>query len=404
MRRVFTLAAIVCLFHSCTDNSATKAKEDSIRAADSVHVANRFSPYWAPVELIILDCSKDNLIVAEKGTSLRIPEGSFTDSAGIVVSGEIYLFITEAFTPTDFAQCNVFTLFEGKPLETGGMICINASSMNNEHLVMTPGKSIVVKMPAINEVKDGMQLFEGRETVDGVVWEQPVDLPTQDSARKMLLDALEKTTNITYTVEGYPHQMDVPGYGYPQEVNTEVSRIAWEGTGLKIPRDTTFVYNGYTVHFFKNETLTTWTQYMYGQDGMNTYAEDLKTNYIFSLKKLGWANIDRLAADPRTKAVDLNISVENENEFGYIYVTLITENMYLPGYKRKDKSFSFSHNDDELQQLPLGASATILATTYKNGVPYYSIFKLFIKDPQRVTLRLEQTTDQDLNNTLEYEL
>jgi hypothetical protein len=130
--------------------------------------------------------------------------------------------------------------------------------------------------------------------------------------------------------------------------------------------------------------------------GENSFAEDRKTNYIFSIKKLGWANIDRLLEDPRTKEVELITSVENEKEFKFIYVTMITQKMYLPGYQKKDETFCFSHNDEEKQQLPVGETATILATAYKNDKPYFAIKKITITDKQTVAFKLEETTTEKL--------
>lgn len=134
---------------------------------------------------------------------------------------------------------------------------------------------------------------------------------------------------------------------------------------------------------------------------VNSYEEDSKTKYIFTIKKLGWANIDRLLADPRTTEVELITSIENHSDFKFIYVTLVTQNMYLPGYQKKDNTFSFSHGEEEKQQLPVGETATILATAYKNDKPYFAIQKITITDKQTVSFRLEETTAEKLKADLQ---
>jgi hypothetical protein len=101
-------------------------------------------------------------------------------------------------------------------------------------------------------------------------------------------------------------------------------------------------------------------------------------------------------SDPRTKEVKLITLVNNESEFKFIYVSLITQKMYLPGYQKKDGTFCFSHNDEEKQQLPVGETATILATAYVDGKPYFAIEKITIKEKQTVSFNLIATTQEKL--------
>jgi hypothetical protein len=74
--------------------------------------------------------------------------------------------------------------------------------------------------------------------------------------------------------------------------------------------------------------------------------------------------------------------------------------MYLPGYQKKDNTFCFSHNDEEPQELPVGETASIIATAYKDDKVYFAIQKITIAEKQTVTIKLMETTVETLKAAL----
>lgn len=346
-------------------------------------------------QLFNINNNVDNTVVGKSGTTLFIPKNCFTDSLGKAVSGNIEIELKEALRPEDWVMGNLATVFDGKPLESGGMVYLDAKSLGKK-LVIAPGKSVAVEVPAENFLKN-MSLFKGTPTGNGVKWSDPVALPgqkKQEAENQFEILKRERATNVRYSVDGLENGEDAP-----QEVQDEIGRICWSGNGLKITKDSTLQIDGYTVHFYKRTDLKDVEETMI-QKGWNSFAEDSQTSYIFSMKKLGWANIDRLNEDPRTEEVNLVTSVTNRNDFKFVFISLITQNMYLPGYQKKDGNFGFSHNDDEAQMLPVGETATILATAYKDGQPYFALHKIKIKKDQQVALNLRKTTKSDLQEKL----
>jgi hypothetical protein len=342
-----------------------------------------------------INASIDNIITGANGTKIRIPKNSFVDSTGLPVSGMIEIRLKEALTKKEMVVGNLTTTFNGKPLETGGMIFIDAIS-KDKSLLIGENKSIQVALPT-DSALNGMSLFSGKQDSSGIKWENPIPLikPGGDSAG-ISIDLFEKTTNIMYSVDGFESIKD-----QPDTVVREVGRIAWEGDGLKITKDSVFKIGNYTVNFYKQDRLQKWNEVFTTEKGTNGFNEDKNAHYIFSLKKLGWANIDRLLADPRTIEVELITSIENQSDFKFVYVTLVTQKMYLPGYQKKDNTFCFSHNDDEPQQLPVGETATIIATAYKNDKPYFAIQQITITDKQTITFKLIETTVEKLKAELQ---
>lgn len=179
--------------------------------------------------------------------------------------------------------------------------------------------------------------------------------------------------------------------------------IIWKGNGLVLKSDSSFMVGEYNVRFYKQDSIwgtthTFRTTINSESKGSNYFQVDEKTNYIFAMKKLGWANIDRLQDDPRTKDVDLIVTVSNQKEFDVIYITMMImdREMYLPGYQKKDETFSFTHGDFETTKLPVGAEAVIIATAYKDDKPFFVLKKVVISEKQRVDFSLEETTMENM--------
>ena len=136
------------------------------------------------------------------------------------------------------------------------------------------------------------------------------------------------------------------------------------------------------------------------QKGTNYFSVDHKTSYIFEMKDLGWANIDRLFSDPRTQLVELLTEIKNASEFDKVYITMVISEMYLPGYQMKNGDFSFTHGDTEKPKLPVGEKAVIFATAYKNNKPHFDILTTQIKEKETITLNLAETTEDELRTKL----
>ena len=186
--------------------------------------------------------------------------------------------------------------------------------------------------------------------------------------------------------------------------------------GLLISNDTTLQIDGYDVLLQKIDTIsnavdspfvlvpnTESTLLSASPQSFNSFQEDQQTSYLFFIKKLGWANIDRLFQDPRTKEIDLVVQVENFGDYDKIFTSMIfkAQNMYLPGYQKKDNSFSFIHGDFEKTNLPVGETATILVTAYIEEQPYYAIQTFEIKEKETIELNLYPISKEELKKEIE---
>lgn len=344
-----------------------------------------------------LNTNRDTVIQSNYGIKFYIPKNCFVDSLGTIVSGYVKIEVKEAMKPHDFILGNLTTTSNHLALQSGGMFYINAS-INGNNLSIGKNKLIDVSVPSNNKLED-MMIFEGQKDTFGINWNKPLALDANQVKDSVVTEVLK--TNIKYSVEGF-----LNGMKFPDTVDDVVSRMAWSKSGHTVAKDSTFMIGRYKVTFHKQKVLDTMTWVNSYNGVTNAFMEDNNTNYIFSIKKLGWANIDRFYYDPRTKEVEFITQIENHAEFSFVYVTLIcnNQNMYLPGYQKKDKTYSFTHGDYEKPKLPVGENMTILATAYKDNVPYFASKKIVVSEKQIINLKVTKTSKEELKKKLEEEI
>jgi hypothetical protein len=371
-------------------------------------------PANIPAQAFRVHAHRDTVLTTAGGCTLQVPANAFVDMYGKAVRGAVQVEVKEVLKPVDFVLGNMLTVYNGKPLESGGTFSITATARGQE-LALAEGAALNMAVPSRSK-KAGMKFFPGKETPEGVEWLAPEALEAPVAVRAGLEPVARegrgnRSTNVTYSIKGFWNAMDGP-----QAVHTEVSRIAFENGGLWVPRDTTFMIGEHEVTFFANKDTTatavdwvvfdqndfTWS----GQAGVNTFNVDEKTNYVFAVKQLGWANIDRLLNDKRTRPVELITNVSNNEGMEQLCITLVMKShgMYLPGYQQKNGSYGFSHGDYEQMRLPVGATATVLCTATKDGQPWYALQEITIAATGSVDLTLVPTADAELREVLMAEL
>lgn len=356
----------------------------------------------------------DTTLTGKNGTVLTIEKESFVDQTGNPVTGKIKISFKECLSKLDMILGNMTTTSNGEPLESGGMIYVNATS-NKEQLMIADSKSIGVSVPA-QTVMENMQLFEGVKTENGIDWQNPVALKKVVQKEPQIeQDIIEqeviiKRTNVGYYVKGYSYSGNFPNHKFnrkfdtiPAQLSSKIGQVCWGGEGIILTKDSVIQIDSFEVALIKMDSIreVRWVNFSSNGPavlGQNTFREDQETNYIFSTNKLGWANIDRFFNDPRTKEIDLIVTVKQQDEYDNVYTSMIfkNQNMYLPGYQKKDNSYSFTHGDYEKTALPVGETTTILITAYKDDKPFYSIKTFTIQEEQTIDLELSATTKESL--------
>lgn len=385
---------------ACNSNPAT-TETDQENATDlftKVYTAANIE-----MQTFSIDADKATMLGGKHGTMIWIPSNGFVDSLGNPATGKVEIQLQEALQPIDWVMGNLTTVYQNQALESGGMIYLNARTAANRNLSIREGQSLTVIVPT-DSAFGGMSMFEGRKDSNEIVWENPVMLlapdPNGDATEGGgdIIEGGRASTNVSVISARTVGKDTI--YSHPREILDKAWEIVFAGDGLKITKDSFLMIDQQRIELRKVAPIDFTDENYEAPKGTNHHQEDRQTSYVFALKKLGWANIDRFLNDPRRQVVDLVTTIANHTEFKFVYVTMVTQNSYLPGYQKKDLGYGFSHSDNHPQELPVGESATIIATAHKNGKTYYALQKITISKKANVTLQLAETTPEQLKADL----
>ncbi len=363
-----------------------------------------------PAQRFSMNAQRDTVLHTSGGCVIHVPAGAFVDDSGKTVKGKITMEVKEALKPVDLLMSGLATVYQGQALESGGSFCISASAHGNA-VELAADRPIDMAVPSRMK-KAGMKLFPGTVENDKVVWQEalPLEAPAEKAmvAQEAMLIAvdMDMRTNITYSVDGFIDAFDAPA-----EVTVKVVEVVWSNGGLWLQRDSTFNVGKHTVHFYTNREVTVesrvpiWnagTLQGVADIGTNTFQEDPKTNYIFQVKRLGWANIDRLLNDKRTQRVDMVTRIDDTKDLKGVTLSLVmkSHNLYIPGYERADGNYGFSHGDHEPMRLPVGAKAIVLATAQRDGKNCYAMQEIVIDRKTHIDLHMTPISSEELRTTL----
>lgn len=134
-----------------------------------------FQNTLAPSETFQINTKQDTVIEGEQGTMLVLPKGCFVDASGEVVTEPVSVELAEALTLDRMLLSNLTTTSEGKPLETDGMIYLNATA-NGKQLKINPDIPVRIEIPTAQR-KPGMMAYRGIRDANGNMnWIEPQPL------------------------------------------------------------------------------------------------------------------------------------------------------------------------------------------------------------------------------------
>jgi hypothetical protein len=383
MRKTIVIAlSLIFGFLSCKNDRNTLAESKAKIFSQLYNQDNIKSEYFT------IDTKIDTTLVTKNGSIYRIYANSFELESQDSLN-KIQIEIKEAFKPIDFILGNLTTKSNNNILSSGGMLYINAS-LDNKKIILKDGKEIGIVI-LTEELDEEMLIFEGVNDSTFINWKN------QDSILNKKLRKLEQSYK-TITVQ-FDNFFDIEEETFSkwlwkaerkigdkiktEYANVEITAISKDSVTLRESENGLFI----------PEVIT--------KKGQNGFVEDFNTSYIFSVKKLGWANIDKFINDPKSAIIDLSIT-SNNAEFQYIFTSLLLpkRNMYIPGYERQDGTFGFTHNDSEDLILPIGDKAYIMATAYINDLPYFELIEFEISTDKVIELDLKITTPNEIKNEI----
>lgn len=159
----------------------------------------------------VLKCKsgQEQTLRSAKGTLLVVPANAFVFEDGTAPTAEVDIILQEAYDPSDFILHNLTTTSDGRVLQTGGMLSINAQSAGKE-LRLADGMTITVSIPNGGNFDPTMELFYAQPVASGSVdWK-----PAGQKFRKTLRPARVELT-IDPALEKRIASIKVPEYPKP---------------------------------------------------------------------------------------------------------------------------------------------------------------------------------------------
>lgn len=170
--------AVIALSSVFVYNTNTKSTHKENAAYDLPELNEQGEKLWSDADKYLepqnfeLNADQDTVVETADGIVIAIPANSFLDANGQPAKGKIQLEVKEALNAADIMKAGLNTKSGDKLLETGGMFYINARQ-DGASLKIDSKNPLYAEIPT-DEVKPGMQLFEGKRLADGSIdWVNP---------------------------------------------------------------------------------------------------------------------------------------------------------------------------------------------------------------------------------------
>ena len=441
MKRSLPLVAVL-FFISC--NSKNSSKQILLTAQNLKSV------------FIVLNPDSAYNLKTPKGAILKIAKNSFD----IKANEKIRLEIKEAYSAGDILLAGLTTKSNGKLLQSGGMIYINATANDKTVKIAKP---ISVSIPS--EVYDKrMQLFKGEiEDDSNINWVDPKPLDTAPAAKKIINGEILFKANcaschkptIDFTAPPLAYCRDREpdrDWAYRFTVNSSQMReteayakaifskwnkiqmtafpnitkaaveaildycdnearlnpvklpatVALDSLGNQQPATPCFDSGFYPLPDTNIKVLPVDT--MPGSTGILSTAErtDEIPMYQFNIDQLGWYNIDFFIDANQALVTDVSLTAGLKMPKGLnveVYLCIPDRKLLTSGIEMQHGEYQFYKEDGSIP-LILNDEAVIIALGSDKSKTFYGISRFRIQNKQHIVVNLIESTKEDILNAL----
>ncbi|MES2555366.1 MAG: hypothetical protein V4604_04395 [Bacteroidota bacterium] len=193
---VATVAAITVWATNRNNNQHTESAQQEL-------VAELEADKHTPLEHIVAEYfhlnEQDTVVLSKTGVLLSIPDGAFLLN-GKPYSGPKMIQWQEAINAADIIKAGLSTFAGEHLLETQGMFALQAFAPDGTKLNVNPEVGVYVQVP-VDELKEGMMLFEGKKMNNGIVdWQNPQPMTK--------LPQLADMNDLDFYPQGYEAKLD----------------------------------------------------------------------------------------------------------------------------------------------------------------------------------------------------
>lgn len=171
------IATAAVIYFATTNNKEQSDEQSFYKENIKYELNENGTNQWADADELIkpqffsINAEKDTVLITESGMVIAIPEGALLEN-GKPVKGNVEVEIKEAINPEDILTSGLSSMSGDDLLETGGMFYFNARK-NGNNLEINENNGVTIDVPT-NNIKEGMQLYDGIRKEDGTIdWQNP---------------------------------------------------------------------------------------------------------------------------------------------------------------------------------------------------------------------------------------
>lgn len=121
------------------------------------------------------------------------------------------------------------------------------------------------------------------------------------------------------------------------------------------------------------------------------------SSYSFGMNKLGWANVDRLYGSGAPMKFNAHVDGIRADETPTVSLLIPGRGIFLPGYRRPNGDYSFTHGENELTSAyPRGEVAYILARSGSGDNVHYGVKQVVLGINAIESLEMKDGTEAQL--------
>ncbi|MES2139339.1 MAG: hypothetical protein V4511_06500 [Bacteroidota bacterium] len=388
-------------------STATPEKQLIIKSStrNPLEKYNSLNDYYRktslPLQIFTIKATRDTTITGEQGTKLMIKANSFVDSTNKPVKGQITIALKECYTLEDMLKERLTTMANGKILESGGMIYLEARS-GEKQLKLKKFEEIEMHNPIPEVMEDpNMFAFYGEtKSAGNINWtvdkysRTPYPIATLTGgkyydttsisyfaghfrfAKEKMIESLKKKDTIKFSVSFANLMKPIGSTGGEKDLLP----------GMPLREFLTLVENNYvpSIQGATRETAFQFTvlnkvQYEKYLKEYKQYIEDknLKKGnfkmkydasdvfyapspYTFFIQKMGWVNCDKFSR-PELRANEIHFTLNSKTEEN---VELSFNTNGRPSIIKAVKA----GNTWCFPNIPINKEVTVTGTVLKDGV------------------------------------
>lgn len=242
LKTTYGLTIFLAILSACS-NPKTEDTKDKVVIEERIAIPHTkseklFNKIRSESQKFQIDASSDNIITGKNGTQVFVPKNSFINADGELVTGKVDIEVIEVLSVADIIKTNLQTVSNGRPLQSEGMLYIDAKS-NGQQITLANDKKLQIELPNMNKMgaASDIRIFSGSYDSSGNINWKESGKP-EKRLMPLPLDLFEYSCWISHNFERTPNSI---GYAIFKTNGLETDEIIDSTTFKQQNLENTFI-------------------------------------------------------------------------------------------------------------------------------------------------------------------